>query len=134
MHTNLKWRASIGTTVCADKVNDVAIFTIYHLGGRENVNLNNVVEGAAAGYAIARGFAAATASVAITTGLTTITSYGFSDLSDSAAKANAAVLTTGYFTGGTLTAYRWKNTSSTTATLVAATTGGSLGWLAVGTI
>lgn len=97
-------------------------------------NGNGVVVGAADGYAVARGTTAATATAAITTGLTTITGYAVSGVGGTATKANAAVAVTASASSGTLTAKRWKHTGASTATLVAATTAGTVSWVAVGTI
>ena len=126
-------RASIGNEVYVEKATNKAIFTIFGTGSRENVNLNNIIEGAAAGYKIARGSVAATASSAITTGLTTITGYSLNQFADDSTKANVAVAITGDVSGGTLTPYRWKYTGAGDTTLIAATTGGTLYWMAIGT-
>jgi hypothetical protein len=96
-------------------------------------NMNLAVTGVAAGYKVARGTVSATASAAITTGLTTILGFALSVNGATATLINAAPALSGSISGGTLTVYRWKHTGPSTATLVAATTGGSVAWVAVGT-
>lgn len=92
-----------------------------------------VVAGLAAGYKLARGSVAATASAVVATGLTTITGFAVTPLADTATKANTCALATGSASGGNLTLKRWKATNASTTTLIAATTAGTLSWIAVGT-
>lgn len=99
-----------------------------------DVSMANFTRGVASGYAIARGTQAATASAAIATGLTTITGFAITGVGATATKMNAARAFSGATSSGTLTAYRWKHTGASTATLVAATTAGTVAWVAVGTI
>ena len=90
--------------------------------------------GAATGYKLARGRATACGAAAtIASGLTTIVSYALTSEGGTAAKANTAVLVTGEISSTNILAYRWKNTSAGTTTLVAATTNGTIMWVAVGT-
>jgi len=96
-------------------------------------NLNLVTTGVAAGYKVARGTVSATASKAVATGLTTILGFALSVNGATATLVNAAPQLSGAISGGTLTVYRWKHTGPSTATLIAATTGGSVAWVAVGT-
>ena len=96
-------------------------------------NLNLGVSGYASGYKLARGSQAATASAAVTTGLTTIVGFALGAYGDTATKMNAAVAISGAVSSGTLTIYRWKHTAPSTATLTAASTAGTVEWLAVGT-
>lgn len=98
------------------------------------VALTNFVKGVASGYAVARGTQIATSTAAITTGLTTITGFAVSGVGGTATKANAAVCCTAAASSGTLTVKRYKITAPSTATLVAATTAGTVSWVAVGTI
>jgi hypothetical protein len=95
------------------------------------------VAGAAAGYKIARGGAAAldgTNPTPIATGLATIVA-GFVQLRGTSAPGdNTSVLTVDY-TGsdGTLNVYGWKNTGGTDPTLVASTGTESFDWFVIGT-
>ena len=98
-----------------------------------NASVSAPVAGIATGYKVARGAQAATASAAIATGLTSIVGYAVSDVGATAAKANYAPHISSAVSSGTLTVYRWKHTGATTATLVAATTAGTVSWVAVGT-
>ena len=98
------------------------------------VVLTNFVKGVASGYAVARGTQIATATAAITTGLTTITGFAVSTLGTTATKANAGKVVTAAASSGTLTVARWKATAPSTCTLVAATVVGTVAWVAVGTI
>ena len=110
--------------------------TLYQRGTKLNLSataMNKLVQGYALGYKLARGTVMGTASVAINTGLTTITGYVITSEGATATKANACVLTTASPSGATLTAYRWKHTSATNSTLAAASTAGTLGWMAIGT-
>jgi hypothetical protein len=92
------------------------------------------VEGVASGYKLARGrTTAAGAAATIATGLTSIVSYSLTLEGGTAAKANTAVLVTGEISSANILAYRWKHTSAGTTTLVAATTNGTIQWVAVGT-
>jgi hypothetical protein len=120
-----------------------------HLGGTEvtatadelNINdglsrsaaeLNLLVQGLAAGYKLARGSVAATANKAVATGLSSIVGFALAPVAETATKGNLAVLISGKVSGGTLTVYRWKHTGPSTSTLVAATSAGTIDWLAVG--
>lgn len=96
-------------------------------------NLNLVATGVAAGYKVARGTVSATASKAVTTGLTTILGFALTNNTASATVVNTAPVLSGAISSGTLTVYRWKHTGPSTATLIAATTGGSVAWVAIGT-
>jgi len=98
------------------------------------VVVTNAVKGVASGYALARGTQIATSSAAITTGLTTITGFAVSPIGNTATKANAARVVTASASSGTLTVKRYKATGPSTCTLVAATTAGTVSWVAVGTI
>lgn len=92
-----------------------------------------VVDGVAAGYKVARGTQAATASAVIATGLTTITGYAVSSIGATATAANNAALITAKASAGNLTVYRWKHTGASTATFTAASTAGTVSFIAVGT-
>lgn len=96
--------------------------------------VTNAVKGVAGGYALARGNVVATASMAVVTGLASITGFALARVGNTGTKANAAVSVTGAVSGGTLTVKRWKITAPSTATLIAATTNGTVSWVAVGTI
>lgn len=104
-----------------------------HFSTDVQVDSTSVILGIAAGYKIARGTQVATASAAIATGLTTITGYAVSPIAATATTANAGVVVSAKASSGTLTAYRWKHTNASTTTLVAATTAGTISWIAVGT-
>jgi hypothetical protein len=98
--------------------------------------LRHLLGGVAAGYKLARGYAAGTAAASIATGLSTVVDFVATVKGNSAALANACALVTGRksaITAGQLLLYRWKATSAGTTTLVAATTAGTLEWIAVGT-
>lgn len=97
-------------------------------------SLANFTKGVASGYAIARGTQIATATAAISTGLTTITGFAVSGIGSTATKANTAVAITASASSGTLTVKRWKHTAPSTATLIASTSAGTVAWIAVGTI
>lgn len=95
------------------------------------------VAGAAAGYKIARGSAAAldgSNPTPIATGLATITAAIVQLRGTAAPGDNTSVLTTDY-TGadGTLNVYAWKNTGGTDPTLVASTGTETFDWIAIGT-
>lgn len=95
------------------------------------------VAGAAAGYKIARGSAAAldgSNPTPIATGLATIVAAAVQLRGTAAPGDNTSVLTTDY-TGsdGTLNVYAWKNTGGTDPTLVASTGTETFDWIAIGT-
>lgn len=103
---------------------------------RQVLRQAGLVQGHAVGYAIARGETiAVTASLGVTTGLSTVVGFAVSAVGDTATKANAAIAVTGKLnaTAGQLDLYRWKHTGASTVTLVAATTAGTVSWVAVGT-
>ena len=94
------------------------------------------IGGIAAGYKVARGTVAGTATPSVATGLTTITGYAVSAVAITATAANVAAAVTAKpqaSTPGTLAIFRWKITAPSTATLVAATAAGTVSWVAVGT-
>lgn len=97
--------------------------------------INALVQGVAAGYKLARGSKVVTATASIATGLTTIVGFAITDRANTAAKANYAPHVSGKIgsIAGALKFWRWKHTSAGTTTLVAATSAGTLDWLAVGT-
>ncbi|MGY3359752.1 hypothetical protein ACVWZK_006415 [Bradyrhizobium sp. GM0.4] len=99
--------------------------------------LNGAMKGAASGYVIARGGAAAldgSNPTPIATGLTTIVAACVTLRGTAAPGDNTSVLTTD-FTGsdGTLNVYAWKNTTGTDPTLVASTGTETFDWIAIGT-
>jgi ABC-type Co2+ transport system permease subunit len=99
--------------------------------------INKGVAAPAAGYRIARGYAAAldgSNPTPIATGLTTITAACVTLRGTAAPGDNTSVLTVDY-TGsdGTLNVYAWKNTGGTDPTLVASTGTETFDWIAVGT-
>lgn len=95
--------------------------------------VNLLVQGYAAGYKIARGIKVATANGAINTGLASIVAFAVCAFADTATKINVARAITAKKSGATLTVYRWKHTAPSTCTLTAATTAGTVDWMAVGT-
>lgn len=98
----------------------------------ELTEVSLIVQGLAARKKITGGVATGTASVAVATGLTTIDGVALGVKADAAGEINASPSISYEVSGGTLTIYRWKHTGPSTATLVAATTAGSVGWTAVG--
>jgi hypothetical protein len=92
-----------------------------------------MVAGMASGYKLARGSVAATASKAVTTGLSTIVGFAATLVANTATKINQARAVSATASSGTLTIKRWKHTGPSTATLVAATVAGTVEWVAVGT-
>jgi hypothetical protein len=101
-----------------------------------NLHLRKLFMGPGEGerIAFARGSVAATASASISTGLSTVDAVVVGSEADIAAGANACVLANGKpgVVAGNIKLTRWKHTNSTTNTLVAATTAGTLDWIAVG--
>lgn len=96
--------------------------------------LNKMVEGYAAGYKLARGSVNATANATITTGLTTVVGFSLTPEADGTGTVtNACAKVDGKISDGNIVAYRWKHTGPTTPTLIAATTAGTIFWVAVGT-
>lgn len=97
--------------------------------------MNLLVQGLAAGYKLARGTLIATATASVATGLSTVVDFAVTARSNTATKANTAVSVSGIkgSIAGALKMYRWKHTGPSTATLIAATTAGTLEWVAVGT-
>lgn len=102
-----------------------------------NLHVRKIFTGPGLGeqVALARGSVVATASASISTDLATVDAVVVGSEAELAAGANACVLATGKpgLIAGNITLKRWKNTNSTTNTLVAATTAGTLDWIAVGT-
>jgi len=96
--------------------------------------VNALIQGIAAGYKVARGTVACTASSAINTGLASITGYAVSVVGTTATAVNNACQVSAKNTGAaTLTAYRWKHGGASTTTLAAASTAGTVSWIACGT-
>ncbi len=99
--------------------------------------LNGATKGAAAGYVVARGGAAAldgSNPTPVTTGLTTIVSAVAQLRGTAAPGDNTSVLTTDFSgSDGTLNVYAWKNTSGSDPTLVASTGTETFDWIAIGT-
>jgi hypothetical protein len=97
--------------------------------------INLLVQGLAAGYKLARGTLIATATASVATGLSTVVDFAVTARADTATKANTASCVTGKkgSIAGALKMWRWKITAPSTATLIAATTAGTLEWIAVGT-
>ena len=129
---NIGWRASSGMVVVFDKAQNNRILSIKQAHS-SNVDIGLATTGYAAGYKVARGSHAATVSMAITTGLTTIVAFATGIESKRATTANYCVLTTGKASGGTLTLYNWKHKTATASTLIAATSSATINWIAVGT-
>lgn len=100
-----------------------------------SVAMSAIVQGAAAGYKLARGTQAATASKAISTGLTTVVAAIAAPYAATATAINKAVAVSVKLaaTAGQISVYRWKHTGASTTTLVAATQAGTVHWVAVGT-
>jgi hypothetical protein len=97
-------------------------------------NIRSPVIGVALGYKIARGTTTATATKAVATGLTSVVMSWAQEKSNTATKANNGYTVQAVQTGtATITIYRWKVTSPAIATLVAATTAGTVFWGAIGT-
>jgi hypothetical protein len=94
------------------------------------IQRNLPVQGVAAGYKAARGVAAVTGSLAVTTGLTSIVA-ATATLNEDAALTGTVVSAT--FSAGTLTIKVWKPTASGDCTPIAATAAKSVCWTAVGT-
>ena len=124
-----------------DKVSAETAFAIGAQGSEVDIvptaaSINLLVQGVVAGYKVARGNSAGTAAASIATGLSAIVDFVAIPLGASAAKANYCSLITGVkstITAGQLLLYRWAHTSAGTTTLVAATTAGTIEWVAVGT-
>lgn len=99
--------------------------------------LNAALAGAAAGYKLARGGAAAldgSNPTPIATGLTTIVAAVVQLRGTAAPGDNTSVLTTDFSgSDGTLNVYAWKNTSGNDPTLVASTGTETFDWIAIGT-
>jgi hypothetical protein len=129
---NIGFEASAGKLVIVDTLTRSQICQI-STGDSGGFDFNKTVTGVARSYKIARGTVAATASKVIATGLTAVVTYALSMRSSRATTANYASAVTGYFAAANLTAYRWKHKSATNSTLVAATSAGTLDWIAVGT-
>ena len=98
--------------------------------------LNLGVQGVAASYKMARGIVAITATLQQATGLTTVVSWAVVPLCAGTTPANDGMTITAETaasTAGSINIQRWVPTANTTNTLIAATTAGTVGWLAVGT-
>lgn len=95
--------------------------------------INVLVGGVAAGYKLARGNQAATASATIATGLTTITGFAVAPVGATATKINACSAVSASASSGNLSVYRWKVGGPSTTTLKAASVAGTVSWVAVGT-
>lgn len=95
--------------------------------------INALVGGVAAGYKLARGNQAATASATIATGLTTITGFAVAPVGATATKINACSAVSASASSGNLSVYRWKVGGPSTTTLKAASVAGTVSWVAVGT-
>lgn len=97
-------------------------------------NIQSPVTGVALGYKIARGTATCTGTQAVNTGLSSIVMSWAQGKSNTATKANNGYTVQAVKTGtATITLYRWKVTSATNNTLVAASTAGTVFWGAIGT-
>lgn len=103
-----------------------------HVNDAQGV-LSAVVTGSSTANKLLGGSSAATGSVAIATGLTTILGFAVSPVAATASTANAGVVLTATASGGTLTIRRWKHTGVASPTLVTATVAGTVSWIAVGT-
>jgi len=130
MH-NIKYEASLGKTVIKDASLNKSIAVISP-ADNHNFDFNKTVVGIAGNYKLARGTSVATASVAITTGLTTIAGCALTTEGCNATPAMEGTVLTYKISGGTLTAYRFR-TDATAGTIAVANVAGSLSWLAVGT-
>jgi hypothetical protein len=97
--------------------------------------LNLTMQGVAAGYKMARGTSVSTASELVTTGLATVVGFVVAPVGATATVLNlaSAASAKAAATAGKLNVYRWVCTSADTPTLIAATTAGTVGWLAIGT-
>lgn len=98
--------------------------------------LTEAVLGAATGYQLARGTVAGTATLTAATGLGTITAFAVAPLGTTGTAINNAHALSAKkqaSTPGTLAIKRWKRTSNTNGTLVAATAAGTVSWVAIGT-
>ena len=107
--------------------------------GEELANLDLLLRVGAAGrwvtYRTVVFPAGTPATQAVVTGLASIDGFALTPITGlGATPANAAVSITGKAAAGTLTIYRWKHTGPSTTTLTAATTGGTVSLLAVGTL
>lgn len=131
-----------GATVSTDELNilDGVTATAAELNILDGVTktatqINALVIGVAGGYKLARGSKVVTGTASKATGLTTMVGYAVSARADTATKANTAVVVSGEIgsTAGNIKIYRWKHTSAGTTTLIAATSAGTVDWLAVGT-
>ena len=69
----------------------------------------------------------------IVTGLTTVTAFSLTPMGNTATLANNCVAVTGSLSSGSIVMKRFKHTGASTPTLIAATTGGTVHWIAVGT-
>lgn len=94
------------------------------------------VLGRAAGYQLARGTVTGTANLSAATGLGTVVSAVVSPWATTGTAINTAHALTVKVqasTPGTIAIKRWKRTSNTNGTLVAATVAGTASYIAVGT-
>ncbi|MDD5353005.1 MAG: hypothetical protein PHS93_07600 [Candidatus Omnitrophica bacterium] len=130
---NIEMYASLGSIVVYDVKNDYRLGTFKMGSGNSNPDFSLAMTGYAGGYKIARGTQVATASEAVTTGLTSIVAFATGIESKRATTANYCVLTTGKVSSGTLTIYNWQHKTATASTLVAATSAATINWIAVGT-
>lgn len=100
-----------------------------------SASMANAIVGAAAGYKIARGSQIATATALVTTGLTTVVNFAVTPIAASTTTIRAAPMVSAKAaaTAGKLNIYRWKPTSATNTAAAAATTAGTVSWIAIGT-
>lgn len=117
----------------ATNLTDLVVSGTITQGGTNALTL--AANGVAAGYKIARGTQVATATALVTTGLATVVAFAVSPIAASTTAILAAAWASGKAaaTAGKLNVYRWKHTGATTVTPVAASTAGTLSWIAVGT-
>ncbi|MBA7591072.1 hypothetical protein ES708_33223 [subsurface metagenome] len=119
-----------GTIVNADIDAAAAI-----AGDKINPDVTNAVVGDAAGYAIARGTAAVTGTVAdIDTGLTTVVECVLTVESDAAPALLWSAVSWDPGSGdGLIDIFVWMPTGAANPTLIAATTAVDVSWIAIGT-
>lgn len=100
-----------------------------------STSLANVLLGAGSGYKLARGSQIATATALVATGLATVVAFAITPIAASTTTIRAAAFASAKAaaTAGSINVYRWKYTSATNTAVVAATTAGTLSWIAVGT-
>lgn len=121
---DLRFVTAANATIC--QVSD-------NTSGSDYPDLGYTVEGVAAGYKIARGSTAITATGNVAHGLTTCVAFSLQNVHSSAAtnKARQCAVVGGKINGTKLAIYRFR--ASAANTYQVATVAGTVSWIAVGT-